>query len=163
MCILLLSLLSSILSDSLAFSIITLHVYKPSSPSMRYEKCRVLLKMLAKEFVGLMATLLLFVIEIPSGPNHWKITELGSTPLNVISAVHWISIESPTATSCSELINDTVTENVGTTRIKGKWECVSTYNCYIKDILCQMNYHFPITNFYQFCLANILHNFPTMG
>ena len=64
---------------TLLSSIITLQVYVPSSPSIRYSNLRVLRKLLSLEVIGLMVTLLSFVMT-PLGPIQLIITELSSAP-----------------------------------------------------------------------------------
>ena len=60
-------------------SIVTLQVYVPSSPSIRYSNRRMLRKSLPLEVIGLMVTLLSFVMT-PLGPVQLIITELSSAP-----------------------------------------------------------------------------------
>ena len=96
--------------DPLVSSIITLHVYVPSSPSIRYMKFRVLIK----PVVPLMVTLLSFVIVSPPGPIQLIITELDSTPLTVLT-IHWIIWGLPTIATCMGPDGDRVTFGSGTT------------------------------------------------
>ena len=58
--------------------------------------------MLSLEVVGLMVTLLTFVIDSPPGPIQLIITELNSTPLTVLT-IHWISCGLPTIAPCMEV------------------------------------------------------------
>jgi len=100
-------------ADPLLSSIITLHVYIPSSPSIKFCIWRLLVYMLPLEVVGLMVTLLSFAIMSSPGPIHLIITELDSTPLTVLT-VHWIVWGLPTIAPCMGPDGDRVTRGVGT-------------------------------------------------
>ena len=65
--------------DTLVSNIVTLQVYIRSSPSIKNSNWRVLRKLLPLEVVGLMVTLLSFVMT-PPGPCQLIITELRFTP-----------------------------------------------------------------------------------
>ena len=67
--------------NSLRSSIVTLQVYIPLSPSIRYSNRRRLVKPLPLEVVGLMVILLSLIIEPPPGPVQLIVTELSSTPI----------------------------------------------------------------------------------
>ena len=57
------------------------------------------MKLLPLEVVGLMVTLLSFVIDSPPGLIQLIITELNSTPLTVLT-IQWISCGLPTIAPC---------------------------------------------------------------
>ena len=88
--------------------VITLHMYVPSSPSIRYVNWILLVEVLPLEVVGLMVPLLSFVIVSPPGPIQLIITEVDSTPLTVLT-VHWIIRGLPTIAPCmgpgSDMLN----------------------------------------------------------
>ena len=69
--------------------------------------------MLPLEVVGLMVTLLLFVMT-PPGPIQLIITELDSTPLTVLT-IQLITLGLPTIAPCMGPDGDMVTVGVGTT------------------------------------------------
>ena len=71
------------------------------------------MKLLVLEVVGLMITLLSFVIDSPPGPIQLIITELNSTPLTVLT-IHWISCGLPTIAPCMGPDGSIVTEGIGT-------------------------------------------------
>ena len=71
------------------------------------------MKLLPLEMVGLMVTLLSFVIDSPPGPIQLIITELNSTPLTVLT-IHWISCGLPTIAPCIGPDGIVVTVGVGT-------------------------------------------------
>ena len=72
--------------------------------------------MLPLEVVGLMITLLSFVIGSPPGPIQLIITELNSTPLTVLT-IHWISCGLPTITPCISVDGNMVSVGAGTEKI----------------------------------------------
>jgi len=90
--------------DSVSFrsSTAPLHSYNPSSSSLRYENCKVLIWLVPLETVGVIVSLLLFVIG-PVGPFQVMFTAEGFTPLSV-PITHWISLESPTDIFSSEVL-----------------------------------------------------------
>ena len=71
------------------------------------------MKLLPLEVVGLMVTLLSFVIDSPPGPIQLIITELNSTPLTVLT-IHWISCGLPTIAPCMGPDGNVVIVGVGT-------------------------------------------------
>ena len=82
--------------DTLVSSIVTLQVNIPSSPSIKSSNWRVLRKLLPLEVVGLMVTLLSFVMT-PPGPIQLIITELRFTPTAPLT-VQVITSRLPTIT-----------------------------------------------------------------
>jgi len=73
-------------------------------------------KLLPLEVIGLMVTLLSFVIDSPPGPIQLIITELNSTPLTVLT-IHWISCGLPTIAPCMRPDGNVVVIGVGTTKV----------------------------------------------
>ena len=71
--------------------------------------------MLPLEVVGLMVTLLSFVIDSPPGPIQLIITELNSTPLTVLT-IHWISCGLPTIAPCMGPGGNVMMQIYGTNR-----------------------------------------------
>ena len=69
--------------------------------------------MLPLEVVGLMVTLLSFVIDSPPGPIQLIIIELSSTPLTVLTT-HWISCGLPTIAPCISVDGNMVSVGAGT-------------------------------------------------
>ena len=96
-------------ADPLVSSIITLHVYVPSSPSIRYMKFRVLIK----PVVPLMIILLSLATLSPPGPIQLIFTKPNSTPLIVLTA-HRIIQGLPTKVPCKGPGGDRVMVGVGT-------------------------------------------------
>ena len=69
--------------------------------------------MLPLEVVGLMVTLLSFVIDSSPGPIQLIITELNITPTSVLT-IHWISCGLPTIASCMGPDGNVVMMTLGT-------------------------------------------------
>ena len=104
------SLLRSLVPDTLVSSIVTLQIYIPSSPSIKNSNWRVLRKLLPLEVVGLMVTLSSVIISASPGSIQMIITELRFTPTAPLT-VQVITSVLPTITWLLDI--DVVTITVG--------------------------------------------------